>query len=129
MRSIKAKANLRASKYAYQGLDRVIHEHARLSVLTALAAHSRGLRFGDLRQVCGLTDGNLSRHLQILQAAKMVEVSKTFEGNRPATFCRLTAEGRKRYLGYVAVLEQVVEDAAVKRAERSRRRTRAEVNS
>lgn len=129
MRSIETKANLRASKYAYRGLDRVIHEHARLSVLTALAAHSRGLRFGDLRQVCGLTDGNLSRHLQILQAAKMVEVLKTFEGNRPATFCRLTTEGRKRYLGYLAVLEQVVEDAAVKGAERSRRRARAEVNS
>lgn len=125
----KPHQSLRASQYAYQGLDRIIHEHARLSVLTALAAHSRGLRFGELRQACGLTDGNLSRHIQILQAAKMLEVAKTFEGNRPATFCRLTAEGRRRYLGYVEVLEQVVQDASVPRLERVRRRSRAEVSS
>jgi DNA-binding MarR family transcriptional regulator len=120
------------SQYAYRGLDRVIHEHARLSVLTALAAHPDGLRFGNLKQLCGLTDGNLSRHVQILQAANMVLVSKTFEDNRSATFCRLTAEGRRRYLGYLAVLEQVVQDAAVARSERSRpgrvRPSRAELS-
>jgi DNA-binding MarR family transcriptional regulator len=102
----------RASPYAYEGLDRVIHERARLSVLTSLAAHPRGLRFGDLKQFCGLTDGNLSRHVQVLQGARLVEVSKTFEHNRPQTFCRLSAEGRRRYIEYLSVLEQVVRDAA-----------------
>lgn len=106
------KDDRRDSQYAYAGLDRVIHERARLSVLTSLAAHPRGLRFGDLKQLCGLTDGNLSRHVQVLQAAKFVEVSKSFEHNRPKTLCRLTAEGRKRYVEYLAVLEQVVRDAA-----------------
>jgi DNA-binding MarR family transcriptional regulator len=105
------KEDGRASQYAYAGLDRVIHERARLSVLTSLAAHPRGLRFGDLKQLCGLTDGNLSRHVQVLQTARFVEVSKSFEHNRPQTFCRLTAEGRKRYVEYLAVLEQVVRDA------------------
>jgi DNA-binding MarR family transcriptional regulator len=102
----------RPPQFAYQGLDRVIHERARLSVLTSLAAHPKGLRFSDLKQLCGLTDGNLSRHMQVLQAAGFVEVSKSFEQNRPQTFCRLTAEGRKRYVEYLAVLEIVVRDAA-----------------
>ena len=100
-----------APKFAYAGLDRLIHERARLSVLTSLAVHSKGLRFGDLKKLCGLTDGNLSRHVQILQAGRLIEVSKSFENNRPQTLCRLTGEGRKRYLHYLAVLEQVVRDA------------------
>ena len=60
-------------RFAYEGLDRVIHEKARLSVLTSLVAHPKGLLFGDLKQLCGLTDGNLSRHLQVLQEARLVD--------------------------------------------------------
>jgi len=103
----------RTSQYAYAGLDRVIHERARLGVLTSLAAHPKGLRFGDLKQLCGLTDGNLSRHMQVLQAARLIEVTKSVERNRPQTSIRLTVEGRRRFVGYLAVLEQVVRDAAV----------------
>jgi DNA-binding MarR family transcriptional regulator len=99
-------------QYAYEGLDRVIHERARLGVLTSLIAHPRGLAFGELRRLCQLTDGNLSRHLQVLQEAGLVEVAKAVEQNRPQTTCRITPEGRARYLDYLAVLEQVVRDAA-----------------
>jgi DNA-binding MarR family transcriptional regulator len=101
-----------ASQYAYEGLDRVIHERARLSVLTSLLTHSEGLRFGDLKQLCGLTDGNLSRHVQVLQEADLIDVLKGFENNRPQTICRITTEGHKRYVDYLSVLEQVVRDAA-----------------
>ena len=108
-----AKASAKsAGRFAYDGLDRVIHEKARLSVLTSLVAHPKGLAFGDLKQLCGLTDGNLSRHLQVLQDARLVEISKGFDRNRPHTVCRLTKQGRARYLQYLAVLEQVVRDAA-----------------
>ena len=101
-----------AGQFAYEGLDRVIHERARLGVLTSLIAHPKGLAFADLRRMCQLTDGNLSRHLQVLTEAGLVEVSKSFEQNRPQTFCRITTEGRARYLDYLSVLEQVVRDAA-----------------
>jgi DNA-binding transcriptional ArsR family regulator len=101
-----------AGQFAYEGLDRVIHERARLGVLTSLVAHPKGLAFGDLRRMCQLTDGNLSRHLQVLTEAGLVEASKSFEQNRPQTFCRITPEGRARYLDYLSVLEQVVRDAA-----------------
>jgi DNA-binding transcriptional ArsR family regulator len=101
-----------AGRFAYEGLDRIIHERARLSVLTSLVAHPKGLLFGDLKQLCGLTDGNLSRHLQVLQEAGLVEVTKGYEGNRPHTSCKLTKAGRKRFLDYLTVLEQLVRDAA-----------------
>lgn len=98
--------------FAYGGLDRVIHEKARLGLLTSLTAHPKGLAFADLKQLCGLTDGNLSRHLQVLQEAGFVEVTKGYEGNRPHTSCRLTKSGRRRFLDYLSVLERIVRDAA-----------------
>ena len=98
--------------FAYDGLDRVIHEKARLGILTSLMAHPKGLAFADLKQLCGLTDGNLSRHLQVLEEAGVVEITKTFERKRPLTTCRLTRAGRQRFLDYLGVLERVVRDAA-----------------
>ena len=50
-------------RYAYDGLDRVLHEKARLGIVTSLAARADGLLFTDLKNLCHLTDGNLSRHL------------------------------------------------------------------
>ena len=99
-------------RFAYEGLDRVIHERARLSVLTSLITNPKGLTFSDLKQLCSLTDGNLSRHLRVLETAKMVEIVKGHDRNRPQTVCRITASGRKRYLDYLFTLEQVVKDAA-----------------
>jgi len=109
---MKAKTTPSQARFAYAGLDRVIHERARLSVLTSLITHPRGLAFVDLKELCALTDGNLSRHLSVLEGAKMVEIAKGHDRNRPQTICRITASGRKRYLEYLATLEQVVQDAA-----------------
>ena len=69
-----------SGRFAYDGLDRVIHEKARLSVLTSLVAHPKGLVFGDLKQLCALTDGNLSRHLQVLRGGRP---DRHREGLRP----------------------------------------------
>ena len=109
---MKPKSSSAEGRYAYEGLDRVIHERARLSVLTSLITNPKGLTFIDLKQLCSLTDGNLSRHLQVLEKAKMVEIVKGHDRNRPQTLCRITASGRKRFLEYLSTLEQVVLDAA-----------------
>jgi DNA-binding transcriptional ArsR family regulator len=98
--------------FAYEGLDRVIHERARLSLLTALVAHAKGLTFGELKQLCALTDGNLSRHLEVLEEADLIEIRKGVEGSRPQTNCRITADGRRRFIAYLGVLEQVLLDAS-----------------
>jgi DNA-binding transcriptional ArsR family regulator len=101
-----------AGRFAYEGLDRVLHEKARLGILTALATHPEGLSFGELTRLCDLTDGNLSRHLDVLAEAGLVKVTKGYEGRRPHTSCALTATGRKRFREYLAQLEQVLRDAA-----------------
>jgi DNA-binding MarR family transcriptional regulator len=99
-------------RFAYEGLDRVIHERARLSLLTSLITNPKGVIFNDLKQLCSLTDGNLSRHLRVLETEGMVKIVKGHDKNRPQTLCQITPEGRKRYLEYLATLEQVVKDAA-----------------
>ena len=109
--------------FAYEGLERVIHERARLGVLTSLISNPKGLSFNDLKQLCGLTDGNLSRHLQVLEKEDIVEIVKGHDKNRPQTFCRITTSGRKRFLQYLATLEDVIRDAATISKENSERKT------
>lgn len=100
-----------AGRFSYDGLDRVLHEKARLGILASLAANPEGLLFNDLKQLCALTDGNLSRHLTVLDEAGLLEIWKGASGSRPQTMCRLTADGRQRFADYIRVLEQVVTDA------------------
>lgn len=105
-----------SGRFAYEGLDRLLHERARLGILTTLATRPEGLLFTDLKEMCALTDGNLSRHLQVLHEAGLIEVWKRFESRRPQTLCRLSKDGRERFLAYLEVLEEVVNDAAATRA-------------
>ena len=100
-----------SGRFAYEGLERVFHEKARLGIMTSLVTHTKGLVFSDLKEMCALTDGNLSRHLQVLNEAGLISVSKGFHRNRPQTVCRITDDGRRRFLEYINVLEVVVADA------------------
>ena len=109
-------------RYAYEGLDRVLHEKARLGIMTSLVTRPEGVLFNELKRLCALTDGNLSRHVDVLQDAGLVEAWRGSDGGRPQTLYRLTAEGRARFIAYLEELEQVVRDAmprATKRAERA----------
>jgi DNA-binding MarR family transcriptional regulator len=98
-------------RYAYGGLDRVLHEKARLGIMTSLVTRPSGLSFNELKQLCALTDGNLNRHLDVLQKAGLLDVIKGYVGRRPHTQCRLTTTGRRRFLDYLTELEQVIRDA------------------
>ena len=98
--------------FAYHGLDRIFHEKARLGIVSSLIGHADGLAFTDLKALCDLTDGNLSRHLQVLEEAGYIDIEKGFDGKRPCTRCRLSAEGRARFADYLEVLERVLRKAA-----------------
>lgn len=98
-------------RFAYDGLERAIHEKARLGIMASLSTHPKGLLFGDLKDLCALTDGNLSRHLHVLHEEGLVEVWKGYQKKRPQTLCRLTDEGRRRFLEYINELENVIADA------------------
>ena len=109
-------------RFAYEGIERIMHERSRLSILTSLVAHPEGLLFNDLKSLCNLTDGNLSRQIQILLEESLVEVWKGMKNNRPQTLCKLTAGGRERFLAYIEQLEQVIHDSLPRTAPLTRLR-------
>ena len=109
-----------SARFSYEGLERVMHEKARLGIMTSLVTHPEGLLFTDLKELCGLTDGNLNRHLKVLQDEGLVEIQKGTSRNRPSTLCRVTPSGRARFVEYLSVLEQIIADAAAAARERNR---------
>lgn len=110
--------------HAHSGLDRVLHEKARLSILTALLARPEGALFPELKALCDLTDGNLARHLQTLQQAELIEVWKNQEGKRPSTLVRLSTKGRAAFLAYLGELERIVREAKAHGADETKRARR-----
>ncbi len=103
-------------RFAYGGLDRAIHEKARLGILTSLVAHPKGLLFADLKELCSLTDGNLNRHLAVLEEERLVVATRAAQRGRPQTIIALTPQGRRRFEQYLNVLEQVLSDAAARQS-------------
>jgi len=108
--SKKTRSDSREAPFAYAGLERIFHERGRLAVCTCLVAHADGLTFTELQDACGLTDGNLSRHLSALAEMGIVAISKESGAGRPTTTCRITKSGRARFLSYIDQLEAVVRD-------------------
>jgi DNA-binding MarR family transcriptional regulator len=98
------------------GLDRVLHERSRLAILIALLSRPEGVVFPELRRLCGFTDGNLNRHLAVLQEAGVVESWKSADPGRPRTLVKFTTQGRTQFLAYLAELERVVRDAKAAQA-------------
>ena len=94
-------------------LDRVIHEKGRLAIMSMLAATPE-ISFTELRNMLEMTDGNLTTHVRTLQEAGYVAIAKSFQNNRPLTTCSLTPAGRKAFAGYVALLEQIVQQTKLR---------------
>lgn len=99
---------MRLKTGSIESLDRVIHERARLSIVSALAAEKE-LSFAELKGATGLTDGNLSVQLRTLEMAGYVALEKSEAGGRKSrTGARLTTQGRKAFTAYLAVLDKVL---------------------
>jgi DNA-binding MarR family transcriptional regulator len=87
-------------------LDRVIHERARLAIISALAVNE-SLTFNDLKTLLGTTDGNISVHARKLEEAGYLACLKSFDGRMPKTEYKITAAGRRaleRYLNHMEAL-------------------------
>lgn len=91
-------------------LEQLIHERARLGIVSALAANPI-LTFQELRDLLGLTDGNLAVHARRLEEAGYVSCAKDFDGRVPRTQYRLTATGRKALDGYLGHMESLIRSA------------------
>jgi DNA-binding HxlR family transcriptional regulator len=88
-------------------LDRLIHERARLGIVSALAVND-SLSFNDLKRLLETTDGNLSVHARKLEEAGYISCHKFFEGRIPRTEYRLTATGRRAFEEYLQNMEEVI---------------------
>jgi DNA-binding transcriptional ArsR family regulator len=91
-------------------LDDVVHQRVRLAILAVLA-EARRADFGFLKTTLGVTDGNLSRHLGVLEGAQLVTIEKGYEGKRPRTWVRATRQGRLAFRSEVASLREIVRRA------------------
>ena len=95
---------------AFQKLDRIIHERARMGIVALLAAATE-VSFTELRDSLKMTDGNVSIQIKTLQDAGYVAVTKSFQNRRPRTTCALTAAGRKAFTQYLKALEEIIEQS------------------
>ena len=89
------------------GLDDVVHQRVRLGIL-AITQQARRVDFSYLRTELGLTAGNLSQHLAILENAGLITIDKGYEGKRPRTWLQLTRPGRKALHDEIAALKTLI---------------------
>ena len=104
-----SKPDGNADLSALAEIDRIIHEPARMAVMSLLyVVESADFTF--LMNQTGLTWGNLSSHMAKLEEVGYIEVEKAFKGRRPSTTLRLTAQGRLAFRQYALQMKQVFGD-------------------
>ena len=91
-----------------RALDEVIHQKNRLGILAVLS-EADFADFGYLKEILDLTDGNLSRHLQVLEEAGLVAIEKDFLGKRPRTRVKSTRSGRKALSAQLRAMQDVID--------------------
>lgn len=96
---------------AFQALEKIFHEPARLAIMSALCAASDGVTFSELKGTCELTDGNLNRHLKVLKENHVVRVQKAFVDDKPRTTVTITSKGLDRFNDYLEALADVMKQA------------------
>jgi DNA-binding MarR family transcriptional regulator len=89
------------------GIDERVHQRHRLGILT-ITAEAQRAEFGYLRDALGLTAGNLSKHLTVLEEAGMIQVEKGYAGRRPRTWVRITRPGRAALATELAALTELL---------------------
>lgn len=95
------------SEHPTNGLNDVVHQRHRLGILT-IAAESKRVEFGYLKDALELTGGNLSRHLTVLVEAGLLDMEKGYDGKRPKTWVSITRLGRQALAEEIAALRALV---------------------
>lgn len=96
----------------YDALEKIFHEPNRLAIMSHLCAAEGGMSFGELRNACNLTDGNLNRHLKVLEEAGAVRIAKKFVDDKPRTTIAISGTGLDRFSQYLAALSDVLTKAS-----------------
>ena len=108
----------------YDELEQIFHQPRRLEIMAELCGAKEERSFNELKDSCSLTDGNLSRHLQMLEKAGVVKIKKSFADSKPLTTVSATKKGRESFLAYLSALESVLLETAKRvGAEQGQKRT------
>lgn len=102
----------------FLNLDRVIHEKGRLAIISLLASVT-SLSFTEIRDILGMTDGNVSVHLKTLRQAEYVAITKRVKNRKPLTTVSLTDEGKEAFQKYLSDLDQIVQSSPFRSTQRS----------
>ena len=89
-------------------LDETIHQRVRLGILAVLAEADQA-DFGYLKETLELSDGNLSRHLRVLEEAGYVRIEKGYRDRRPRTWVRATKSGRRALDAHLKALQELID--------------------
>lgn len=108
---MKASPPDRFPDISAESLEKLFHEPNRLAIMSTVCAANDGITFGAIKDACGLTDGNLNRHLKVLREAGAVRIRKRFVGAKPQTRVFLTDHGLDAFNAYLCALENVLEKA------------------
>ncbi len=94
-------------KYSISNLQKVFESRIRLGIMSALMVNDK-LDFNALKELLGLTDGNLASHLKALEQQGIIVVSKQFVGRKPSTTYTATVSGRNLFRQHLAALEELI---------------------
>lgn len=92
-------------------LSRVFHEPKRLAILIELYQSEKGATFTELKTACQLTDGNLNRHLKMLEEHDIIRSRRSVEAKHPRTLVQINAQGKRKFIRYLGALDTVLKRA------------------
>ena len=95
------------TEHPIHDLDDDVHQRVRLGILATLAGVSRA-DFAHLKRELGVTDGNLGRHLEVLNEAGLVKLTRDTSGSRPRTWVSITGHGRTALRKQIAALRKIM---------------------
>lgn len=95
----------------FESLEKIFHEPNRLAIMSAVCAADKGLTFTELKDTCNLTDGNLNRHLKVLDDAGVIRIDKKFVNAKPRTTVLLSKKGLEKFSEYLAALGEALNQA------------------
>lgn len=97
-----------SSNLSHEALERIFHEPVRLAIMSRVCAAEKGRTFGELKEECNLTAGNLNRHLKALEETGAVRIKKAFKDQKPCTSVHVTAKGLDRFSDYLTSLSDIL---------------------
>lgn len=90
-----------------ENINKLLESKVRLGIMSMLVVNDN-MDFNSLKQMLGVTDGNLASHISALEKSKYIKVNKTFIGKKPNTSYSVTAPGKKAFNEHLDALEQLI---------------------